>query len=677
MGSTFSSLNAGLTGLYAAQRLIEVSGQNINNQNTPGYTRQRVEQKALGIGSEPSVFAGSVPQGGGVEITGVRRLGDFFLDTKLRLETGRAAGTKQIDSSWSAIESAMDELGTMSVSNSLRDFYKAWGDVNNSSDNRGARATAIGNAEALVNQIATGYTHISDQWKNGRQQLDALVTDLNTAMDSVAALNDRIRKGTAIGANVNHLIDERDQLALHISELTGATVKEGYGVYTKDNAPSQAAIGTAYSDGTIEIMLAGNTMVGKDFANHFKAIGSVDMPGIDAAPRDIYQKAVDALGGNGKLTQTFIQHGIETQQYQAQVRVYEAGDSGPDGKTIDSRSKYFGQKYVAFYDMEKINDGQSVNDARMAGTEQIFGIGDFQHDEGPVRITWQYGGHQVVIEEGSIGGLMNNLRPAQRPGVSATLGNGGSWAEAGKLYNDLATNIATEVNNIHASSVTNKTKTLVTTQAAFQLLDPTTGKTEPAKMDGLGLNYPDGTAITGDTIQRNQFATDELFDAAVKDAQNKLEANNFGKSAIYTSVKEDGGDFFKFAAADNKLPAALRLQVAFKDPQKIAAGVEVSGIYDGSVALRIANQQDSPTSALNEWSKSVVDIGVHAKSAADNAQLAEQTRGIAEQQQKAQASVDMNEEVVNLIQGQHAYAGAARIMSTVNSMLETLINLGR
>ena len=301
MGSTFSSLNAGLTGLYAAQRLIEVSGQNIINQNTPGYTRQRVEQKALGIGSEPSIFSGSVPQGGGVEITGERRLGDFFLDAKLRMETGRAASTKEITSGWKNVESSMDELGKKSLSNAMREFYKSWGDVNNSSDNLGARATAIGNARALVDQIKTGYTHINDLWKNGRAELDALVADLNTTMDSVLALNERIRKGTAMHANVNHLIDERDKLALHISELTGATVRKGYSVYTAENAPNASMVGKGYEDGSIEIMLAGNSMVGKNYVNHFKVDGSRDMPGIDAAPREVYQKAENELQDNKVL----------------------------------------------------------------------------------------------------------------------------------------------------------------------------------------------------------------------------------------------------------------------------------------------------------------------------------------------------------------------------------------
>lgn len=680
MGSTFSSLNAGLTGLYAAQRLIEVSGQNINNMNTPGYTRQRVEQRALGIGSEPSIFAGSVPQGGGVEITRIRRLDDFFLDAKLRLETGRAAGTKENSVAWKGIESAMDELGKMSVSNSLRNFYKSWGDVNNSSDNLGARATAIGNAQALVTQIQTGYTHINDLWKNGRERLDALVADLNTTMDSVQKLNDRIRKATVAGGEVsgavNHLKDERDQLVLHISEMTGATVRQGYSVYTKENAPHPNMIGRAYEDGTVEVMLGGNSLVGKDYVNHFEVEGSRDMAGIDSAPRDKYKAAVDALKAGGNSTDTtFDYHGQKIQRYQSHVQRYEVGDtiSNPDGttKTLASGDPEVGTKYVAFYDMQAVQkDGKTLQEAKVTKTEQGFTEFTFMKDEGPVRLRWALGGHMVAIEDGTIGGLMQNLKPAQFPGVSGVVGQGGAWAEAGKLYNDVATNIATEVNAIHANDVaeggTNNTKTLLTKEVTFKLADLSKDTTDPNRLADAGV-----------TIKRSDYKTDELFDRAVQDKVAELEQSHPGHAAIYETVKEDGGDFFKFAATDNKLPAAMRLKVAITDPQAIAAGVETAGIYDGSVALRLGGQQDAPTSALNEWGKSVVDIGVHASGASDKYNLAEQTRQIAEQQQKSQSSVDMNEEVMNLIRGQHAYAGAARITSTVNQMLETLINLGR
>lgn len=690
MGSTFSSLNAGLTGLYAAQRLIEVSGQNINNLNTPGYTRQRVEQRALGIGSEPSIFAGSVPQGGGVEITRIRRLDDFFLDAKLRLETGRAAGTKETSIAWKGIESAMDELGRMSVSDSMRTFFKSWGDVNNNSDNRGARATTLGAAEALVTNIKTGYTHINDLWKNGREQLDALVADLNTTMDSVQKLNDRIRKATVAGGNisgaVNHLKDERDQLILHISELTGATVRQGYSVYTKENAPHPNMIGQAYDDGTVEVMLGGNSLVGKDYVNHFEVEGARDMAGIDSAPRDKYKAAVDALTGGGKsTTETFDYHGQKIQRYQAHVQRYEAGDKILDSagnvvKTLGSGDPEVGTKYVAFYDMQAVQkDGKTLQEAKVGGTEQGFTEFTFMKDEGPVRLRWALGGHMVAIEDGTIGGLMQNLKPAQFPGISGTVGNGGAWAETGKLYNDLATNLATEINAIHANTgKDHNTKTLVTKETKFYIVNLSEPETKEDPLNpGHFIPNPDRMTDSGTTLERSKYKTDEAYDAAIKQKVADLEKNNKGSAIVYENVKEDGGDFFKFAATDNTLPAAMRLSVAIKDPQMIAAGQLKNGVYDGSVSLALGNRQDAPTSAMNEWSKSVVDIGVHAKSADDKHTLAEQTRLIAEQRQKSQSSVDMNEEVINLIQGQHAYAGAARIMSTVNSMLEALINLGR
>lgn len=693
MGSTFSSLNAGLTGLYAAQRLIEVSGQNINNQNTAGYTRQRVEQRALGIGSEPSIFAGSVPQGGGVEITRIRRLDDFFLDAKLRLETGRAAGTKETSKAWKGIESAMDELGQMSVSDSMRTFFKSWGDVNNNSDNRGARATTLGAAEAMVTNIQTGYTHINDLWKNGREQLEALVADLNTTMDSVQKLNERIRKATVAGGEVsgavNHLKDERDQLVLHISELTGANVRQGYSVYTKENAPHPNMIGRAYEDGTVEVMLGGNSLVGKDYVNHFEVEGSRDMAGIDSAPRDKYKAAVDALKAGGKGTDaTFDYHGQKIQQYQSQVQRYEVGDKILDShgnvvKTLGSGDPEVGTKYVAFYDMKAVQEGGAkLKDAKVAGTEQGFTEFTFMKDEGPVRLRWALGGHMVAIEDGTIGGLMQNLKPAQFPGISGTIGNGGAWAETGKLYNDLATNIATEINAIHANNTaeggTNNTKTLVTKETKFYKVNLSESETiENPPGSGTFVKNPARMTDTGTSLKRSDYKTDEAYDAAVKKTLSDLESANPGSAIVYENMKENGGDFFKFAATDNSLPAAMRLSVAIKDPQMIAAGQYTNGVYDGSVSLALGNRQDAPTSAMNEWAKSVVDIGVHAKSADDKHTLAEQTRLIAEQQQKSQSSVDMNEEVINLIQGQHAYAGAARIMSTVNSMLEALINLGR
>lgn len=651
MSSSFSSLNAALTGLYASQRLIEVSGHNIENMNTPGYTRQRISQKALGISSTPSIFAGSVPQGGGVEMERLQRCGDIFLDNKLRMETGKAAETSEVQKAWNNIERTMDEMSDASVGNRLRDFLVSWGDIAKSPENPGARANVKGKAEMLVDQIAQGYGRIADLWKDARQQVDATVADINGTMDSVAALNARIRKEKMAGADVNELIDQRAQLVLRLSKMTGATARER-------------------DDGTIDVMLAGNAMVHKDSVNHLKVEGSADMPGIEAAPKEAFQKLTAKLA---QPTETLKDvHGQDTgvPRYQAFTFVDESGQFGfeqaqkeypaklsawntahsewqtahdrwqndPQHKAEDEPKEpqkpkapviddYKGNTFIAWGDMSKADPKTGVPElpidkTKIKGDPVEFKLGDYARDEGPVRVVWENGGHQAVITEGSLGGKLQNIAPTSYTKVNGTLGSGGTFAEVGKLYNDMALNLAHQVNTIHLGEA---------------------GK-------------PHFTLVKGDV----ETKTDPV-------------------SGVKVSVQKykQAQKFFDFNAADNKLPAVLRLKVAIKDPNEIAASASETNAYDGSVANMMEKAIDAPGGTSQVWNGSVVDIGVHTQSANAKGDLAEQSRRIAERAHQSGTGVEMNEEVVNLIQGQHAYTAAARVMSTVNAMLDELVNLGR
>ena len=85
MRSTFAGFSTATLALCASQRALEVTGQNISNVNTPGYTRQRLDIQSLYLrGGE---FYNSNPNsriGFGVEITGVSQLRDPFLDIQYR-----------------------------------------------------------------------------------------------------------------------------------------------------------------------------------------------------------------------------------------------------------------------------------------------------------------------------------------------------------------------------------------------------------------------------------------------------------------------------------------------------------------------------------------------------------------------------------------------------------------
>ena len=77
--STFSGLSAATTALWAQRRALDVTGQNIANVNTEGYSRQRADLRALGDASVPAIFSTSSGIGAGVSADDVERIRVVFL----------------------------------------------------------------------------------------------------------------------------------------------------------------------------------------------------------------------------------------------------------------------------------------------------------------------------------------------------------------------------------------------------------------------------------------------------------------------------------------------------------------------------------------------------------------------------------------------------------------------
>jgi len=78
MRSSFFGFNVAVTGLYTAQRNLDVINNNISNVNTPGYSRQQTVQQAL---RPMNLYDGTGMIGTGVEVTAVKRVRDEYLDT--------------------------------------------------------------------------------------------------------------------------------------------------------------------------------------------------------------------------------------------------------------------------------------------------------------------------------------------------------------------------------------------------------------------------------------------------------------------------------------------------------------------------------------------------------------------------------------------------------------------
>lgn len=279
--STFSGLTTASTALAAARRGMDIVGQNIANQTTAGYTRQRLETSAIGAATVSGRFAVGPLPGQGVSIDGISRLGDAVLDARVR-DTLAASGYWSTRASASAAaEQTLAEPTKDGIAHQLTEFWAAWQDLANAPDSTAAAATVITNAETLSSRIADAYRKVSDQWASARSSATSVVSQVNVAATQIAELNGAIRDAAASGAAPNDLIDRRNLLAQNLASLTGAT-------------------GTIESDGTMTLRIDGNALVSGSDA---RAIVLTGPPSIESGTAMTLTWAtpsgmtVDAVGG--------------------------------------------------------------------------------------------------------------------------------------------------------------------------------------------------------------------------------------------------------------------------------------------------------------------------------------------------------------------------------------------
>ncbi|GAA1648174.1 flagellar hook-associated protein FlgK [Georgenia ruanii] len=283
--STFSALNGALTSLIAQRQALEIAGQNIANVNTPGYTRQRANLQAIEGTAPASMLGASSSVNGGVLVTSIDRLGDVFLEARVRQETSSAAFLDAVAETYSRLQSTIAEPGENGLAAQLDTFFNSWQDVANRPDDPAARAVLLENANTLVARIASGYRAAASQWESTRAQTRALATDVNTAADAVADLNARIKAITVSGGSPNALIDQRNQVLAQLSGLVGAEAR-------------------LREDGTVDVMVGGNALVRGEKANH------VDVTGADTfdtflsdpstqTPALVWKASGSAIGATG------------------------------------------------------------------------------------------------------------------------------------------------------------------------------------------------------------------------------------------------------------------------------------------------------------------------------------------------------------------------------------------
>src|SRR5690242_9209640 len=118
----FSSLNVALTALHAQQKGLDITGQNISNANTEGYSRQRVEMQAVEGQTTPSLWSRADGAGSGVSITGISRARDQFLELRGLQEHASNTNLTRTQSVLGRVELLFAEPGDNGLQAAMSDY---------------------------------------------------------------------------------------------------------------------------------------------------------------------------------------------------------------------------------------------------------------------------------------------------------------------------------------------------------------------------------------------------------------------------------------------------------------------------------------------------------------------------------------------------------------------------
>lgn len=228
MSSTFRGLSIGISAVFANQRALDVTGHNISNVNTPGYTRQMISNSSSFYQRLGQSGNGKPMQVGyGVDVQEIKQYRDEFLDKKFKKES-TALGY------WESRFSSIEELETIFSDNSeeglqavMNNFWNSWEQLSKPTGGLVARSMVKENAIAFVETVKSMDNVLTNFRKSKDKEIIENIGRINDIAKKIAGLNLEISKIESHGVIANDLRDERNYLIDELSKKAKIQVLEG------------------------------------------------------------------------------------------------------------------------------------------------------------------------------------------------------------------------------------------------------------------------------------------------------------------------------------------------------------------------------------------------------------------------------------------------------------------
>lgn len=611
MASIFNALHIGYSALNAAQIGIDTTGHNISNAETDGYSRQRVVTAAA---YPISIDPGQ--RGNGTQITEITRVFDKFVFNRYTTSAQNKEYSDTLKKNLEELSTYFPEIDDIGIKNDMQNYFDMWQSLANNPGNSSLKVALAQQAQTLSQRIGETRAQVAGLQGSLNGQIKVNIDEVNRIAEQIAGLNKSINEEEAGGLNnANDLRDQRSKLEMTLSKLIGSKVLVGQ-IESRNDINSNIAI----EDGSYTIQVGGFNIVD---GHSFHPIG------------------VDALGN---------QNGYNDLYYERQ-----------DGVKIPFASNITGGKVGAMLELR----GSVIGDN-----------GEF--------------------EDGFLQETMNNLDTLAR-GMIETTNN---------LYAQSATS-SMRTNTLSFAS----TDALMNTNENFQTgtFDVVVYDIDGKEVARRSITINDTTVmedspLTANSIigQMRALSDDNNDNNALNDIDDMLtpgfasnvfqiNLNASFASQGYTFAIEDQGTNFAGATGVNRFfdgydAKTMDLNTNLKNDPTLIKGYKSPANGDNQTALDMVELQFASVSFKNGTNTSsdtlygyfdtlVTKVGTKTNSAIlSNESITAQYNAV-KQEYDSVSKVSIDEELANLIRYQTSYGAAAKIITTIDQMMTTLLGI--
>jgi len=656
----------GTSGLLSAQQQLATTGHNIANVNTEGYTRQRAEQNAsLGFAD------GSNYVGTGTYIQDITRIYDQFSYKEQLINQSNLGNSDSLESRLTQLDQVMSTSGGALVT-SIDELYKTFNSVADNPNDSGLRNIALTQAKTL----SSDFNELSDNFDkmkvsvNG--EIEQVVNKISEISVELAKINETILHSQGIdqSGQPNDLLDKRDQLVNELSKYTSVnTITDQNGVMSV-----MVGQGTTLVAGITPLTIQVKAGDPDPLKTQLSLVGPNSSVAIDSSTLG------GALGASFEFRdEHLVETGNEIDRL-AMAISFTLNDSQASGLDLNAKQ---GANIFTDINTTALQQGRvsapSSNGGDLQAKVNISDVSILPTDEFEVR----YNGAIYTITN------MNT-------GQSEDLGAVGTGTHATSFGFDFIETSGTPANDDsfiikpshNSSALMNITLTDTNAIAASTAVDVAASTHNVSDGQVSISNVSDPEAARAYINSPNSGLTVDVYESAAGTFTYRVfdSANPPPAATIAT------GSYLAGESALVELPpgtAAFQIEIkgnlvgSGTDAREEFTIGDAFGVGNGNNAVALAKTQEQGITNGNKetfnqsLAISTSKVGAKASNATLVADTAQALFTQAFNRNQSTSGVNLDEEAANLLKFQQAYQAASQIISTANTIFDTILSAVR